>query len=173
MTSVFGLALMTLMPAWATTVLGGDARTNGLLLSARGLGSLIGAIMVASFGEAIARGRWNLLGSLVTPVVLVVFAQLHWLPASLAALALAGWAFMVFFNTSNALVQMHVPDQLRGRVMGIYTLSFFGLMPVGALLAGTLAAHVGPAWTIAGDAVVLLGWVVFTRLRVPEIAALR
>lgn len=174
MTTVCGLAaLMTLMPAWATTVLGGDARTNGLLLSARGLGSLIGAMMVASVGAAIVRGRWNLVGSLVTPVALVVFAQLHSLPASAVALVISGWAFMVYFNTSNALVQMHVPDALRGRVMGIYSLAFFGLIPVGALLAGALAAVVGPAWTIVGDAVVLLGWVVFTRLRVPEIAALR
>jgi MFS family permease len=72
------------------------------------------------------------------------------------ALAGMGWGFMMVVNSANALVQMQVPDELRGRVMGIYTLVFFGMGPIGALLSGLLAARIGEVATIALAACLIL-----------------
>ncbi len=77
------------------------------------------------------------------PVLLIVFALMRWLPFSLFVLVGVGFSIILVFNLANALVQTLVSDELRGRVMGVYTVSFFGLMPVGALIMGTLAEHFG------------------------------
>lgn len=137
--SMFGMSMMTLIPAWAVTILKGDVTTNGILLSARGLGALLGALMVASLSRHGLKGRLWTIGSVAMPAALLLFALLHWLPLSLLLLVLLGWSFMLVANTSNALVQTQVPDELRGRVMSIYTLTFFGAMPLGSLLIGELA----------------------------------
>jgi MFS family permease len=136
---IFGFSLMTLLPAWAVEVLGGDVTTNGWLLSARGVGSLIGALMIAYIGSTGSRGRIRTIGYVLAPIFLILFAFMRWLPASLFMLGLAGWGLMAMINTSNALVQSHVPDELRGRVMGVYTLVFMGGTPLGSLLAGWMA----------------------------------
>lgn len=170
---LFGISLVTLFPAWSVNVLGGDVRTNGLLLSARGLGAMSGALMIASMGQRAARGRVWTIGSFVLPLSMAAFAAVRWLPLSLALLVCLGWGFMVVANSSNALVQTRVPDDLRGRVMGIFTLTFFGGMPLGSLLAGAMAQRIGePATVLVNASVVLLAsMLIFWRL--PYIRKLR
>lgn len=170
---LFGISLVTLFPAWSVNVLGGDVRTNGLLLSARGLGAMSGALMIASMGQRAARGRVWTIGSFVLPLSMAAFAAVRWLPLSLALLVCLGWGFMVVANSSNALVQTRVPDDLRGRVMGVFTLTFFGGMPLGSLLAGAMAQRIGePATVLINASVVLLAsTLIFWRL--PYIRKLR
>ncbi len=144
----FGFGLLALLPAWAVDVLKGDVTTNGLLLSARGVGSLIGALMIAAIGSRGTRGKIWMLGYLASPVFLLIFAEIRWVPASLFVLMLAGWGLMAMINTTNALIQSHVPDQLRGRVMGVYALVFMGGSPVGSLVAGWLADAIGEPITV-------------------------
>jgi MFS family permease len=168
--SLFGLGFITLMPAWAVNVLGGDVKTNGLLQSARGLGALLGALMIASLGAFHARGRLLTLGSFVFPGLLILYTLSRWLPLSLLLLVGVGWGFMVLVNLSNSLVQTQVPDELRGRVMSIFTLSFFGLFPLGSLFAGAVADRIGePTTVLIGGMVVLvfagLGWWHFPQIR--------
>lgn len=167
--SLFGLGFITLMPAWSVNVLGGDATTNGYLFSARGAGALTGALMIASLGRIRSKGRLMTIGSFVMPIVLVLFSTTSRLPVSMLALVGVGWGFMVILNTSNALVQTHIPDELRGRVMGIYTLTFFGLMPVGSLLNGALADWVGAPITILINGIVMLLFAAMVWLRVPSL----
>lgn len=169
--SLFGLGFVTLMPAWAVEVLGGDATTNGLLQSARGIGAFAGALMIAAVGSFIPRGRLFTVGSFVFPILGFVYAFIRWLPLSLLCLVGIGWGFMVMVNSSNVLVQTQVPDELRGRVMSIFTLSFFGLMPVGAFIAGRLAEQVGEPPTVIAGALILLAFALWVRLRVPEVGA--
>jgi MFS family permease len=169
--SLFGFSFVTLIPAWAVDVLGGDAATNGFLQSARGLGALSGGLMLATIGGFTARGKLLSMGSLVLPLLLLFFAGVRWLPLSLLALAGIGWGFLMFANSSNALIQTLVPDELRGRVMSIFTLSFFGLMPVGSLLAGGAAVLLGEPLTVAIGALVTLGFAIRIWLRVPEVRA--
>jgi MFS family permease len=169
MVSLFGISFVALMPAWAVKVLGGDAATNGFLQSARGVGAIAGALMLAAIGSYTRRGKLVTLGSLVMPLVLLVFTAMRWLPLSLLTLVGVGWGFLLFANSANALVQNVVPDELRGRVMSIYTLAFFGLMPIGSLLAGAVATGIGEPLTVAIGALILLvfsGWV---WVKVPEL----
>jgi MFS family permease len=169
--SLFGLAYMTLIPAWAVTVLHGDAQTNGWLLAARGLGSLAGALMIAALGQFKFKGKLLTLGMFVFPVLVLVFAQVRWLPLSLLVLAGIGWGFMVLFNMANVLIQTLVPDRLRGRVVSVYTLSFFGLMPLGALLTGWLAELWGEPMTITVTALVSLLFAIWLWVQVPQLRA--
>lgn len=167
--AVFGFGLLNLMPAWATHVLGGDVRTNGLLLSARGLGSLIGALMIAYLGARIVRGKLWTLGSLVMPVALIIFALVRTLPVSLLMLVVMGWSLMSVVNLTNALIQTHIPDELRGRVMSVYILLFQGGFPIGALVAGYLAGITSEALTVFAFACVILVVAIAIQLRQPSI----
>ncbi len=170
-TSFFGLSLNTLMPAWAVDVLGGDATTNGLLQATRGLGALAGALIIASLGTITFKGKLLSLGSLAFPALCLAYAAVRWLPLSLALLTVNGASYMLLINLSNATVQTNTPDALRGRVMSVYSLIFFGCMPVGALLAGALARPLGEQLTVALSALVGLGFGVFVWLKVPEVRA--
>lgn len=169
--SLFGLSFVTLFPAWSTEVLQGDAVTNGYLQSARGVGALIAALIIASLGRFTFKGRMLTIGSLCYPVVILIFAQMRWLPLSLVMLVGAGWAMITMFNISNALMQSLSPDHLRGRVASIFTFSFFGMVPVGALIAGTLAQLIGPANTVTLSASIALGISLFVFWRVPQVRA--
>jgi MFS family permease len=134
--SIFSFSLMTLMPVWSTTVLGGDVKTNGLLLSARGAGSLVAALMIANLGSRVNRGKIWTFGGLVMPFALFFFGFYINLPVSIVMLVILGWSLMSVVNITNALIQTHVPDNLRGRVMSIYVLVLMGSFPLGSLLVG-------------------------------------
>jgi len=169
MVSLFGISFVTLMPAWAVNVLGGDATTNGYLQSARGIGALVGALALATLSGTVAKGRLITLGGFLFPAMLLVFANVTWMPVSMLLLAGIGMGFMVFINSCNALVQSLVPDELRGRVMSIYTLTFFGFMPLGSLLAGSVAERIQePATVMLGASIVLL-FAVLVWWRVPAL----
>jgi predicted MFS family arabinose efflux permease len=165
--SLFGLSLMTLLPAWSANILGGDAKTYGLLLSGRGIGALIGALMIAAYGRYNVRGKLWTIGSLSMPVLMIAFAMARWLPLSLAIIIITGWSFMVMVNTANAMTQTQVDDHLRGRVMSIYTLVFFGGMPIGALITGNVAEKIGEPGALLINAVLLLTFSIFVFLRLP------
>jgi len=156
-TTIFGIGIATLIPAWAVNVLHGDSTTNGFLLSARGIGSLIGALMIAALGRRNIRGRLLSYGSFAMPAFLLVFAAMRWLPLSMLAMVGVGWGFIMINNVSNALVQTHIVDEMRGRVMGIYTLVFFGSMPIGSFLAGEIAERIGePPTAMLGASILLV-----------------
>ena len=170
--SLFGLGMMTLMPAWSVDILRGNAQTNGWLLSSRGAGALIGALMIAALGRKNIKGKLWTIGSFALPGIMLIFASVHWLPFSMAALVGCGWGFMTLANTTNAMVQTYVNDELRGRVMGIYTLIFFGAMPLGSLLAGIMASWIGEPMTIALNALVLLDFAMLIWLFKPNMRKL-
>jgi MFS family permease len=170
--SLFGMSFLTLLPAWATDVLGGDARTNGFLQSARGIGALAAALGIAALVHRGGRGRSMTYASLLLPIVIVLFALTRTLPLSLAALCGVGAANIVAVNLANSLVQTLSPDALRGRVMGVYTLVFFGFMPVGSLWAGVSAAAIGAPLTVAIGAAGMLVCAAAVWLVVPSVRRL-
>jgi predicted MFS family arabinose efflux permease len=161
--STFGFGVMTLMPVWAVDILGGDVKTNGLLLSARGAGSIAGALLVASLAHRGIKGKIWLNSALITPLALLFFSQVRWLPGALAATALIGLGQMIYLNTTNALVQEQVSNELRGRVMGLYTLVLFGGMPLGSLVTGSLAQWVSPPLAVIFSAVLLVMYALLIR----------
>jgi predicted MFS family arabinose efflux permease len=154
--SLFGFGAISISPAWAVNVLGGDVRTNSLLLSARGVGSVSGALFVAALAYRPIKGRLWMYAALVPPLALVLFGLARQLPHSLAALILFGQGQMIFLNTTNALVQNQVTNELRGRVMSLYTLVMFGCFPLGSLLAGHLAQWFGEPVAVFSGAAFLM-----------------
>ncbi len=116
--SIFGFGFVTLLPAWAVAVLGGDATTNGFLQAARGFGSLIGALTVAAMGRINFRGKIWTINSFLLPIMMVIFAYMRSLIPSLVAIAAGGFATMMVLNVTNAMIQSRIADEMRGRVMG-------------------------------------------------------
>jgi MFS family permease len=167
--SLAGLGFVTLLPVWAVDVLGGDATTNGYLHTARGIGALSGALLIASIGQTYSKGRLFTIGTFVMPIFLLLFSVTQILPASFVTLLGAGWGFMVIISLSNTLIQMSVTDELCGRVMGIFTLTFFGLMPIGSLINGALADRFGAPLTVQINAVILLASAVLLFLLFPTL----
>jgi MFS family permease len=141
--SIFGLSFATLLPAWAVNVLHGDSATNGFLQSARGVGALAAALTIASLGRFNFKGKLLTIGSIAFPVLMFVFSFTRWQFFSLLVILGIGSALILTMNIANALIQTLVSDNLRGRVMGVYTFTFFGFLPIGALLMGALAQHLG------------------------------
>lgn len=167
------MSLGTLIPAWTVKILHGNAATNGFLFSARGVGSLIGALSIASMGRNVARGKFISAGSLLFPVFIAIFALIHWLPFSLLLMIFIGCATVFVLNLCNATIQALVPDVLRGRIMGVYSTVFMGSMPLGALFLGSVAQQTGEAEAAllsaaAAFSISLLIWFFVPKLRTQE-----
>jgi MFS family permease len=157
--SVFGFPYITMMPVFARDVLHRGAGGYGLLTSSIGAGAMLGALGVAAFGRHIVRrGRTMLLGGVSFGFLLVLFSASRSLGLSIALLALAGCAMIVNNSLTNTLLQTAVPDQLRGRIMGLYSFVFVGLAPFGAFLVGLGAEHFGAPLAVGtGGVLVALG----------------
>lgn len=169
--SLFGASFQTLFPAWAVDVLGGDVTTNGLLRSAQGVGAVISALMIASLSSSGKRGKILTVGLFLFPLLLIVFAQIHQTTPALLVLVLIGISVVMIFNLANSMVQINVPDALRGRVMSVYSLTFFGTFPIGSLIMGTLAEYINEMAAVLIGATVLLTCAVLVTLTVPRLRA--
>jgi MFS family permease len=167
--SLFATAYGVLMPVFARDILKIGAVGFGLMLSAAGIGAFLGAISLASLGNTQQKGNILITGSLLLPVMLVIFALSHWVPLSFIALIGVGWAMVSQNATANTLVQLNIPDALRGRVMSIYAMTMMGLIPFGSLLAGALAQYLSPSWAIIIGALICLFFVIAVYLKLPEI----
>ncbi len=154
---IFGWSYSVLLPAYATDILHVSERGYGALLSANGFGALLGALTVATYGNRL-RPRWLILGGLwLFSAMLLLLAVVRWYPLVLACLAVGGWGMLLYFSTTNTLLQTSVSNEMRGRVMGIWALLFGGMMPIGGLESGLLSQAVGVPWTIAVGALVCAG----------------
>jgi MFS family permease len=155
--SLLGLFHTVLLPAFAVDRLQVGETGLGWLQTAIGVGSVIGALTVAALGRSRYKGLLLTAGSLLFPIAAIIFAQSLAFPLALAGLAVAGFGFVAQNASSNTLVQSIVPDALRGRVMSVYTLMFFGTTPLCSLMAGSLAEALGPAWAVTiGSGLALL-----------------
>jgi MFS family permease len=151
---IFGWSYSVLLPAFAKEVLKTDARGFGALLSANGIGALLGALTVASAGHRFSRRVMVFGGLWIFSAMLFLLAFCSNFYVALVLLAIGGWGMMMFFSTVNTMLQTEASDEMRGRVMGIWALVFGGMMPVGGLEAGTLSHLLGVRWTVAIGAVV-------------------
>jgi MFS family permease len=149
--SVLGMPFQVLMPVMASDVLGGGAHTLGMLMTTTGLGALLGTLYLASRQTVVGLGRKIAQASTSFGVGLVVFSLSHNLWLSLLVLPIVGAGFMISLAATNTIVQTIVPEDLRGRVMAFYAMSFLGTAPIGSLIAGTVAERIGaPATIMAG-----------------------
>ncbi len=159
---VFGWSYSVLLPAYTRDVLGLGADGFGALLSAAGFGALAGALTVASVGHKFTSRALALNGVWFFSAMLLIFSVARNLPVALVAQALTAFGMMLFFSTSNTTLQQIVPDEMRGRVMGIWSLIFGAMIPIGSIEAGLLARGIGIRWTIALGAVICGGGALVT-----------
>jgi MFS family permease len=145
-----------LVPIFAKEVLGGGAGVYGGLMSAAGVGAVLGSLYAASGGAVRRKGMLLTAGSLSFPVLLFAFSFSRHYPVSLLLLAAIGFAFVIQNAPANSLLQTLVPDPLRGRVMAIYVSLFLGLMRLGSLLVGLLASATSATTALAITGVVSL-----------------
>ncbi|MBN1797533.1 MAG: MFS transporter [Spirochaetales bacterium] len=167
--SVFGFSLITLFPAWAVKILHGDAGTNGFLQSARGIGALVGALAIATLGKIAFKGKLLSIGTLVFPLLLLVFSVIRFQALSYLVLFFTGLSMMFIFNLANVMVQTSVRNDLRGRIMGVYTFTFFGFIPIGTLITGLVAEHIGEPLAIAINASILFVVFVLVWIKKPGV----
>jgi predicted MFS family arabinose efflux permease len=157
-----------LIPLFARDLLHSGARGYGFLMAAQGLGAVAGAIAMNS-REATPRAlRQNLVfGLFCSAAAILAFAYSGSMLLSLFAQMMIGAGLMHHMVTTNTMLQLFVSDELRGRVMSIYTLSFIGTAPVGALSVGFIGDHIGPRVAVALCAVCsfVCGGLLLTRLR--------
>jgi len=170
--SIFGFGMLTLIPVWAVQIMHGDVTTNGILLSFRGLGAVVGALMVAGLASHHIRGKMWTLGSFALPILLILFALSPYLLVSLALLFGVGWSFMFILNNTNSLVQTTIPDNLRGRVMAVYMTVFEGGMPFGSLIVGAAASIIDVRWVVIACGIVLLAFAISAYLIYPKLRKL-
>ncbi len=146
-----------------------DALTYGVLMFATGVGAVIGALFVASLPATARRGRWLTLGNLLFPALLVAMAWSRSFWLTLVLMAGIGISFVIQNALANTLIQITVPDELRGRVMSLYALTFQGMMRFGGLQAGALADRFGAPLVLGVEAAFCLMYGVFVAIRYPHL----
>lgn len=153
--TLFGLSIATLFPAWAVKVLHGNAATNGFLQTFRGIGAVLCSLFIASLSRFIVRGKILTTGLISLPIFMILFSfNSSFIISSLILIGI-GASIIAINNLSNGLTQTLVSEEFRGRVMGVYSFSFFGFMPLGALWIGMLAEHFGSPIAILINSVIL------------------
>jgi len=181
----------TLMPIFATKVLGESAKPIvdvfcnpdtglltcqspealplGILLTLMGLGALVGALFVAAMSERARRGRYLTLGNLLFPASLLVFAFSKSFGISVAILFVTGFSFVCQNALTNTMLQLTAPDELRGRIMGLYSMMFQGMSRLGSMQAGLVADWIGAPISVGIGAVVSVIYGLYIALRYPAI----
>jgi MFS family permease len=170
--SIFAFSYTTLMPIFARDVLQSGATGLGGLMSAVGVGALLGALNVAALSTRGRGARVAFIANLALSISLMLFSFSRWYWLSTIFLAGVGFSMITQNTTINNLIQTNTPDHMRGRVMGLYSVTFMGLAPIGSLLAGTVAQFIGAPIAVLIGALVNAALVILLfRLR-PEMKSL-
>jgi MFS family permease len=168
--SFFAFPYAVLLPAVARDVLGTGAEGYGGLMAAMGVGALGAALGLAVIGDRRPKGRLLHANRFLFAAAVAAFGLARSTTLAMAALVVAGYAFITQLAVTNTLLQLLVPDELRGRVMSGYTWALGGFWPLGSLLIGALGDRLGAPVAVlsaAGAALVLalFGWIAFPEVR--------
>ena len=165
--SLVAMPYAVLMPIFADRILHGGARGLGVLMGATGIGALLAALTLAARSGLRGLGRFVGVAAVSFGLFLIAFSQSKNFLLSVILLVPVGYAMMLETTSSNTLIQSMVPDELRGRVLAVYTMMFMGMAPLGSLFAGLLAHRLGAPLTlsIGGIAAMVAGTIFLTRLK--------
>jgi MFS family permease len=166
-----GPSAALILPVYAVNVLHIGPEGLGVLFSCFGLGSILGALMLATLGYSVRKGYLYFCGILIWVSALTVFALSHWLWVSMAALVAFGVGQILAGTTTITLLQTRVPEQMRGRVMSLNTLLIMGVRPLGDFPAGALISGIGAPETVLLSAGLVAGYGVFVFLKQPGVRA--
>lgn len=161
---VFGMP-RALFPALATTLFGGGASTLGFLYAAPGAGALAGALTTGWVGRVQRQGRAVIVAVIAWGAAITAFGLVPWLPAALALLAAAGWADVISAVFRSTIIQLAVPDALRGRLAGLQIAVVTGGPRIGDLESGAVAAGFGDTVSVvSGGLACIAGALLLARL---------
>ena len=161
---IFDYAMIVFVPAFAVSLLNGDATISGLLLTANAAGAVLGGLFLAAFAGRIGRGKIWAISAYVTPWMIAAFAFSHSVPLSLLLTGVVGVTSITVMNNTNAIIQSSVSDELRGRVMSLYSLMFVSGGPLGSIVLGLIADRAGVTALVlvcAALALLFAAWVRF------------
>ena len=156
--SLFGMAYIHLMPSFAKEVLGVGRGKVGFLLGAAGVGAIVGTIIIANLKDNHRKGLVILGGAITYGVGLILFSVAAWrgmYGVSMGLLFLVGICNSLYLVGGMSTLQQLVPDRLRGRVMGMYSMTW-SLAPLGMAQAGFVAQYFGASVAVAAGAVVII-----------------
>jgi MFS family permease len=170
--SVFGMSYVIMMPVFARNVLHVGSQGFGFLQSAGGGGALAGVLLAAYLSHFPGKGLQAINGAVVFGVTLILFAMSSWFPLSLVAAFALGMAGQFYMTTIHAILQMNLPNELRGRVMGIHGLAW-ELMPIGGLIAGVIAEFAGAPIAVAFGGLMVGGMAFVVAVAMPTIRRLQ
>jgi MFS family permease len=161
---VFGMP-RALFPALATTLFGGGTLTLGFLYAAPGAGALVGALTTGWVSRVRRQGLAVIVAVITWGIAITCFGLVSWLPGALALLAVAGWADVISAVFRSTIIQLAVPDALRGRLSGLQMAVVSGGPRVGDLEAGAVAAAFGDTVSVvSGGLACIAGALVLARL---------
>jgi len=147
--SLVGASSLVLLPVFSGEVFAAGPQGLGLLTAGSGVGSLLGALYMAGRTSATGLPRLAFRGCLLMAASYVLFAFTPSIWLGVLLILPSGFGFMVLMPSCNTLLQLNAPDEMRGRVMSLYTMLYMGTAPFGALLAGSMAHWLGAPATVA------------------------
>ena len=147
--SFVGIPFITLLPVFASEVLGKGPEGFGFLVGATGVGALSAALLLAFRGDVQRKYRYISLSAALFSVLLLFFSLSKIYLLSLILLVGIGWTLVSLLATANSFIQLSVPDNLRGRAMSVFTFVFLGTAPIGNALLGILADGIGTTHAVA------------------------
>jgi MFS family permease len=167
--SLFGAPYMTLMPFFTRNVLGLGETGLSVMMGVAGAGSFLAALMLTFLGQLRRKGLYVLGGSAAFGACIVGFALSRSVPLSLVMLFGIGFSIVCSIAVTNMLLQELVTDEMRGRVMSMFMLSFIGAWPIGSFIAGVASRRFGAPHTLASGGIVIVIFIVYNALRHPRL----
>lgn len=168
-TSMFGAPYISMTPVFARDVFHLGATGLALLMGTAGAGALVGALFLAYLGDFRHKGWFVLGGDFAFAVCLICFSLSTRVGVSLIFLFLLGFGIVCSVAVSNTLLQKLVTDEMRGRVMSMFMLSFIGAMPIGNLIAGAASHRFGVQHTLAAGGLIIAVFVVVVAVSNPRL----
>lgn len=146
--ALLGMSFTVLLPILATEILHGDARSLGFLLGAMGVGALLGSILMAARKDNAGLWKITAMSSTIFGLGLIALSMSRSLIISLFLMVITGFGMVTIMTASNTFLQTNIEDGKRARVMAFYLLAFFGTVPVGNLITGSIGDIIGVPTTI-------------------------
>ena len=171
-TSIFGVSYGSMLPIFAQNVLHVGSTGQGIMMTCVGIGAVVGSLTVATLSSTHRKGVIWTVGNLLFPPMLIVLAISRSFPLTLTCLLVLGFGLIVQNSMTNTLLQTSSPDALRGRVMGLYNLTFQGMTPFGSLLAGIIATLFSAPVAVGFGGLMCLSRALWLLVRHPELRKL-
>ncbi|HEY9187955.1 MAG TPA: MFS transporter [Ignavibacteria bacterium] len=166
--SIVGMSMNVLMPIYTKDILLGDSKVLGFLMSSLGIGSLVGGVKLATKDSPKGLEKNIFWATIIFGLSLIILPIFHNFLYAMLIMLFIGFGMISQIISSNTMIQSLVDDDKRGRVMGIYSMSFMGTAPIGSLFAGTLSGLIGVMNTsiIAGACCILAGLYFLSKIRI-------